>query len=311
MKNPFYTVGTALLLGFSIPAGAAVTVAERAEEKATSTREAGGSLGQELLRVTNDMWFLLSGVADRKAAESSAARFLSLVKEAESIGNRLYDSEGQGQDLEALDMLHYRIAESLEDLNTEFTSLCRARCYGSEKLIEAFHAAVSAGLFDEELLLELTMPKPPLSERETRQEIVRLKRLIEPDRALLALLREVKDVKSAEKCVERLLKLAERMNALLPDQSLANRDFAPSAERIAREVYTPISPLLWGIRSEIVRIAALPGYEDASYDAFSDALDAVYSVLGDTHSEWFDDVFDASFRTDLDDALHENATTSK
>lgn len=59
-----------------------------------------------------------------------------------------------------------------------------------------------------------------------------------------------------------------------------------------------------------MRIASLPGYDEMPYDNFSDALDRVYENLANSHSTWFEDVFDASFRSDLDEALHENVTTS-
>lgn len=310
MKHPLYTAGTAILLGLNVPVGAAVS-ADSQDAPAEPQQAQAVSPGRELLRVTNEMWFLLSGVADRTAADEASPRFEALVQEAQRVGEAIFDAEGQGQDLEALEMLHYHIAEALESLNDEFRSLCRADCYGSETLIRAFHQAVNAGLFDSELVVDLALPKPPLTEREARREVVRLKRLVEPDRALLELLQTVTDSRTADEVVARLLGLAERLDALQPEAELADRKFSKASARSADEAYKPIAPLLWGIRSEIVRIAGLPGYDDAAYDRFSDALDSVYAGLGDTHSLWFDEVFDASFRTDLDDALHENATTSK
>ncbi len=310
MKHPLCTAGTALLLGLNVPVAAAAVPETEPEAAAEPQGTQATSPGRELLRVTNDMWFLLSGVADNKAADAAAPRFLELVHEAQRVGESIFDAEGLGQDLEALEMLHYHIAEALDSLNEEFRSLCRADCYDSEPLIRAFHQAVEAGLFDSELVEDLDLPKPPLTEREARREVVRLKSLEVPDRALLELLRSVTDARSADSAVARLLSLAECLDGLQPEAELVDRDFSKASARSADEAYKPIAPLLWGIRSEIVRIAGLPGYDDAPFDRFSDALDSVYAGLGDTHSLWFDDVFDASFRMDLDDALHENATTS-
>lgn len=309
MKHPLFTAGTAILLGLNVPAGGAVSAAEQTD---TPQQSSGGEVspGRELLRITNEMWFLLSGVADNKAADDAAPRFEVLIGEAQRVGESIFDAEGRGQDLEALEMLHYHIAEALESLNDEFRSLCRAGCYGSEPLIRAFHLAVEAGLFDCELVENLEVPKPPLTETEARREIVRLQSLEAPDRALLEILQSVTDSHSANEVVARLLGLAERLESLQPAADVADREFSKTATRRVSEVYAPIAPLLWGIRSEIVRIAGLPGYDEVAYDRFSDALDSVYAGLGDTHSKWFDEVFDASFRTDLDDALHENATTS-
>ena len=286
----------AMLLGLSFPAVA---------EPASYDNE---KLGHEMLKVTNDMWFLLSGVGDKQAADAAAQRFHELVKESERIGDKLYAQ--QALDIEALDMMHYRIAEVYESLSYEFESLCRARCYGSQRLIGAFRAAVTAGIFDDECMPGLEQPKPPFTETEARHELVRIRRLVEPDKAVLTALQEVKDANSATKAAETLSLLTSRLQKLLPDSTLANRTFADKSAPHVRAAFAPIEPLLWGIRSEIVRIAALPGYDDEPFDLFSDALDTVFQSLGDTHNTWFDEVFDESFRSDLDEALHENATTS-
>lgn len=293
-------VATTLLLGFSFSA-----VAEPSGTPLSSEDE---KLGHEMLRVTNDMWFLLSGIGDKAEADAAAMRFLALVRESERIGDKLYAQ--QAMDIEALDMMHYRIAEVYESLSYEFESLCRARCYGSTALINAFRAAVSAGIFDDESMPELEQPKPPLTESEARYELVRLKRLVEPDRAVLHVLQEVKDAGSANKAAEELSMLSIRLQKLMPEGKTANRTFADKSAPSVRAAFAPIEPLLWGIRSEIVRIAALPGYDAEPFDLFSDALDTIFQSLGETHNAWFDEVFDESFRSDLDDALHENATTS-
>ena len=77
MKFPLFTVSTALLLGLNLPAGADDGAPVKSELTAES--EMKGSPGQELLRVTNDMWFLLSGVVDRKGADAVAERFDGLI----------------------------------------------------------------------------------------------------------------------------------------------------------------------------------------------------------------------------------------
>lgn len=79
----------------------------------------------------------------------------------------------------------------------------------------------------------------------------------------------------------------------------------------AQDILAPLEPILWAIRSEIVRIAALPGYEAETYDDFSVALDVVFESLAATHACMFDSVFDASFRSDLDNALRENSISSQ
>lgn len=268
------------------------------------------SVGRELLRLTSEMWFLLSGIRDKQDADAAAPRFEALVEQSSNMGDKLYDESSHAQELESLEMLHYCIAEAYEDLSYEFDSLCRTRCYGSERLLKAFHKAVDAGLFNDEELPMLELAKPPLTESEARHELVRLKRLVEPDRAVLRILSEVKDARSARQAAGELSRQTARLKLLLPESKIANRSFADSSQASVRAAYKPIEPLLWGIRNEIVRIASLPGYESESFDSFSDALELMFESLGKTHSEWFHDVFDASFRTDLDDAIQENATTS-
>ncbi len=300
MGRKLRNVVAALLLGLSVPA-----VAEPSGQEKNGSED---KLGHEMLKVTNDMWFLLSGIGEKSEADAAAPRFLELVKRTEKIGDKLYAQ--QALDIEALDMMHYRIAEVYESLNSEFESLCRIRCYGSQALIAAFRAAVSAGIFDDESMPGLEQPKPPLTESEARVELVRLRRLAEPDRAVLNVLQEVQDASSANNAVDELSELTARFQQLLPESRLMDRSFVDSSAPHVREAFAPIEPLLWGIRSEIVRIASLPGYDDEPFDHFSDALDTIFQSLGDTHSLWFDEVFDESFRSDLDEALHENATTS-
>lgn len=309
MEHQLLSAALIALLGVgSLPAVAATPPARQDKTTATTGNAAaqkGNSVGQQLLKVTNDMWFLLSGITDKEDADDAAPRFLELVNQATKLGDSLYDANSKAQDLEAMDMMHYRVAESFEDLSTEFESLCRARCYGSQGLIRAFHKAADIGMFDADNLPEMEN-RPPLTETETRHELVRLRRLVEPDRAVLEILKEVTDSKSAAKAVPRLNRLTERLRLLKPEKKIANRAFSPSSTASVRAAYAPIEPLLWGIRSEIVRIASLPGYDNAAYDSFSDALDMIYESLGATHSAWFNDVFDAYFRDDLNDAYQEN-----
>lgn len=302
MNRMLRTVIATALLGGMLPAAVAVSAPEPAQDD--------DRVGHEMLKVTNDMWFLLSGINNRSEADAAAARFVELVKQAAHIGDSLYDDVSHAQEVEALNMLHYRIAEVYEALSYEFDSLCRTHCYGSQGLISAFRSAIDAGIFDDEYMTGLELPKPPLNETEARHELVRMKRLVEPDRAVLGVLQEVTDAGSAAKAASVLIQMTERLRALLPEQGVEDRRFADVTAPSVRTAYAPIEPLLWGIRSEIVRIASLPGYDDEPYDAFSDALDSVFQSLADTHRIWFDDIFDASFRADLDEALHENATTS-
>lgn len=322
MGRFLYTTGLTLMLG-GIAVGQVVGVA------ASSAQSSGGGsvsalsseqLGQEFLQTSTDLWFLLSGVRDKDDADRAAERFLELVRKVFALDELLSGmssdpaaaamaGDGEGQEVVGMmDDIQVRILESFEDLNTEFESLCRVRCYGSKRLMTAFRQAVASGMFTDETVDLLAEPAAPYTENEAMRELVRLKRLQEPDRAVLESLSRVKDRKSALRAARELAILTTRLRQLRPAELQPRRCFSDSMALKAQEAYAPLEPLLWGIRNEIVRIAGLPEYAAESFDHFSEALDSVFESLGETHHNYFDSVFDASFRTDLDDALHESAS---
>lgn len=281
---------------------------------------------RDFVQSVSDLWFLLSGIGNAEEADRQAPAFADLVRRiclldeqlsASSTNSGLpveveaevHEDAETAQKAETLDALQLRILESFDDVNAEFLSLCRVRCYGSEKLMQAFVNASETGMFSEEALALLQWNRY-LSEREAEAELGRLKRLEEPDRAVLRVLEQVKDAASAQKAVAALTQISHRLQSLLPAESAQGSAFAEAARPRVNHAFEPIAPLLWGIRTELVRIAALPGYDGEAYDSFSDALNIVYDELGATHRMWFDDVFDASFRADLDDAAAENSSSS-
>ena len=290
MKKCFITAMLTSLSGFAAPVESiAVDDDTTTEHEQISVQH---SAGRELICLCNDMWLLLSSVSNRKTADSAAPELRTMLERMILLSDRLC-SEG-GQDLELLNEMHERLEESLEELTSEFNSLCEARCFGSEKLIAEFRYAVEVGMFTDECIALLDPPKPELTEAETRAEFQRFKRLVEPDQAVLDTLRGVQDARSAGSAAEQLCVLSVTLKQLLPDKALAERNFSP----------------LFGIRTEIVRIASLPGYHKKEFDCFSDALETVFRSLAETHYHFFDEVFDESFHSDLDEALQENSTTS-
>ena len=276
-----------------------------------SSAEPQQTVGARLLRITNEMWFLLSGVVDKESADAAAPRFSELASQSSAMSERLFDADAQALDVEALDQDTYRIAEAYEDLSYEFESLCRARCYGSPRLVSAFLAAMRQGVFSDDSAELLQTVSLILSELEAANELKRLRELENPDAELLNVLRAVQDSRSAGEAVSALSGLADRLRLLLPENRLRPSNFSEKDRPALARVCGTLEPLLWNIRSEIVRIVSLPGYDDDHFDTFSDALDSVFESLSDTHAECFDDVFDESFRSDLDDALHESITSSQ
>lgn len=269
------------------------------------------SVGAQLLSLTNEMWFLLSGVVDTETADAAAARFSRLAEQSSAMSDKLFDADAQALDVEALDQDTYRIAEAYEDLSYEFESLCRSRCYGSSALINAFLSAMKLGVFSDDSAEHLMTTSTVLSEEEAKAEIARLQRLHDPDAELLAILTKVQDSRSATAATTQLGGLSTRLQSLQPVHRFHIRNFSEQQHGRLRAACEPLEALLWKIRCEIVRIVSLPGYDHEQFDDFSDALDVVFDYLGSTHAECFDDVFDASFRSDLDDALHESVTSSQ
>ena len=265
-------------------------------------------IGLQLYQVTNEMWLLLSGVVDKASADAAAERFHQLAEKSSQMSDQLFDDESQALDVESLDQDTYRIAEAYEDLSYEFESLCRTHCYGSSALVSAFLSAMRMGLFSDDSAEYLQMSSLILNEKDAEVEIRRLKLLAGPDEALLRILARVQDAKSAGEVVPDLREISARLRRELPDLRLNARNFAEKERVDLLKVCKHLEQFLWKIRTEIVRIVSLPGYDKEQFDDFSDALDSVYESLGDTHAECFDGVFDASFRSDLDEALHENVS---
>ncbi len=326
MSRLFITAGIPLLLAQAasangvVPADAGAGSATQplaAEELSEAVAAAMGqddpvNAYRDLLVATNELWFLLSGIRDKADADKAARRFAELVSQVNKMDENLLLMGDEPQQRESLDQLRYQIMDAYCSVDSEFGGLCRVRCYGSQELVDAFQSAVAGGMFDAKDLPLLEEHKP-FNEDEARAELARIKRLAEPDLAVLNCLRLVIDSGSAQRKTPELARLTAKLRALQPDSALQKRQFPDESAPSVREAREPVESLLWGIRSEIVRIAGLPGYSDEPYDRFSDTLDEMYEVLNETHNEWFDDVFDESFRIDLDEAYRENnnqATTA-
>ncbi len=315
MKRFLLTAGIPLLLSPAAPAqepAAGTAMNEAGEEAATGAPQNSEADAvnayRDLLQTTNELWFLLSGIRDKADADMAAARFADLVKRANVLDENLVQMSDTIHERESLDQLRYQIMDAYCSVDSEFGGLCRLRCYGSQELVDAFQSAIAGGMFDA-AELPLLEEREPFTREESAQELARIRRLVEPDKAVLACLESVTNADTAAQSAHKLPPIIEQLRALIPDSSLSNRRFAESDADAVREAAAPVENLLWRIRSEVVRIAALPGYDAENFDNFSDSLDLVYETLAETHPLWFDDVFDDSFRIDLDEAFHESNPT--
>ena len=315
MKKLLYIAGVSLALGNMHPVQAQEVLEQAAPAPAGVDMAEVRALGEQFLRTVQEMWFLLSAISCKDDADHAATPFLEKVKLTYELDNRMSNMPLVSPDTECvgmMDSVQMRVLETLDDLHQEFLSLCRVNCYGSEELSIAFEEAVKMGMFAEtDVELLNPVPATPLTAEESASEILRIKRLLDPDSEVLDILEDVEDVKSANKAVPELMLLTQRFKPLEPKPNMGSRAFTTETAMKAREEMARIEPVLWSIRSEIVRIAALPGYEAETYDAFSDALDAIFELLGSTHCHLFESVFDASFRSDLESALQESSISTK
>ena len=288
--------GCSVLLAMALLLSSPLTAAETAS-----------SAPDRMLAVTSEMWRLLCGVVNKETADQSADRFGQLVQMSWKLSEAMF--EGEAQDVESLDAQTYRIAEVYEEASYEFDSLCKTQCYGSSALVNEFLKAMELGVFGDEEREKLQLTRVLLSPSDAQREIARLRRMETVDSELLEQLGHVQDPESAASAAGPIVALAGRMNESRPAHRFGRSNipetFRPEFLRVCKE----IEPILWKIRNEIVRIVALDGYDREPFDSFSDALDRMYESLSLTHGECFDDVFDASFRMDLDDALHGNIIT--
>ena len=260
--------------------------AEPTEEK---TPEPIGT-AQQLMQTMLDLWGCLCEVRDRKTADQSAERISELTRRATELDGRLSTFEVDLDDeqlVEQIERVGSNIASCIEIIHDEFYGICRARCYGSSKLQEVFRRISKTGLFAGNDLPPLSGNTDPLTEQAQTREVRRLGRLKAPEEA----------------AVKTLELLPARYRDLLPDEEMSARLLlSPPGARLEAAA-RPLTRLLWGIRNEVVRIAGLPGYDGEKYNNFSDAMDAVYSVLVQAHCNWADEVFDATFASDLSEAL--------
>ncbi len=265
------------------------------------------SVPEQMLAVTNEMWRLLCSVVNKETADQSANRFGQLVHMSWKLSESMF--EGEAQDVESLDARTYRIAEVYEEASYEFDSLCKTQCYGSAALVNEFLKAMELGVFGDEEREKLQLTHVLLSPADAQREVARLRRMEEVDGELVEQLGRVQDAKSAAAAVGPIVALAGRMNEGRPAHRFGRSNIPETIRPEFLQVCKQLEPVLWKIRNEIVRIVALDGYDREPFDSFSDALDSMYESMSLTHGECFDDVFDASFRMDLDDALHGNIIT--
>ncbi len=300
----------ALLLSFSLLAPTVLAESNEATQnespELTKLKEELNQVSRDILLSSQTLWLLLSKINDKKKADASAAAFRKLTNELIELDLKLSALENQAP--EALHTeLNRNIIESYRNIDTEFGSLYRVRCFGSGPLYQAFEEAIGSNFFDTTMLPPNHPVLPKLDEAEEKIELTRLKKLITPDTAILHHLMQIEDSKSAGKHCQAMLPHLKKLNTLQADNKYLYRDFKNTAKKDFRETQRSLQDLLWSMRTEYVRIAAIPldPVED-SHELLAHTLDELYFSLEVTHHYWFSLVFDNSFILDMDEAFRES-----
>ncbi len=269
-------------------------------------KEELNQVSRDILLSSQTLWLLLSKIDNKKKADASAVPFRKLTNELIELDMKLSELENRAPDALHSE-LNRNIIESYRNIDTEFGSLYRVRCFGSGPLYQAFEEAIGSNFFDTTMLPPNHPVLPKLDESEEKLELTRLKKLVTPDTNILKHLTQIEDSKSAGQHCKAIIPLLKKLNALKADNKYLYREFENTTQQDFRETRHKLQDLLWSMRSEYVRIAAIPlnPMED-SHELLAHTLDELYFSLEVTHHYWFSLVFDNSFILDMDEAFRES-----
>ena len=272
------------------------------------------ALARLLIQNSAELWLLLSGIQKQEMAEAQAQLFIESVQRLEKLHTQLefrFNAKPDGFNSEEFESIIQYISELNMAIDEEFLSLWRVDCYGSPALKFAFDRALNEGYFELPDGLSTARTQEQLSAEESHRELIRMQRLLDPDAAVVESLSRVTDANSAALAAAEIKVHTTRLQQLAPTQHEHSlRPLACHDSEAYKAAYAPLEKLLWALRNELVRIAALPQYDDAPYDDFSNALDQLFLNIASTHSRWYGEIFDDSFFIDLDDAAQSASSAS-
>ncbi len=276
------------------------------DQAALIAQKEAEATGRRIFIGTQKLWLLLSPIDSKAEADAATAEFRALTRELIRLDIELSGFEYTHPD--AIDVeLNQNIIEAYRNIDVEFASLYRARCFGSTSLYQAFEDLKGTNFFDTSMLPPNQPVLPKLNAREENIELTRLKRLIAPDTAILDHLSQIADTQSAGSQCRAIKPYLQKLDTLRPDTKYLYRYFSNTKDKDFHATQAEIQRLLWNMRTEYVRIAALPIHpEEESHELLAHTLDELYYNLEVTHHYWFNVVFDSSFLLDMDEAFRQS-----
>ncbi len=264
------------------------------------------SVSRDIFQGTQKLWILLSQIDNKQKADEGAEEFRLLTRELIRLDMLLGDIEHQNPEAEDSELTD-SIVEGYRAVDTEFISLYKARCFGSESLYQAFEELKGTNFFNTSTLPKSHPDLPKLNPTEEQSELARLKQLIAPDTAILKHLSQIDDTKSADYQCKAIIPYLQKLENLRPPTRYLYRYFTRTDGKRYSAAETQLQRLLWDMRTEYVRIAALPlNPLEESHELLAHTLDELYYNLEVTHHYWFTVVFDNSFILDMDEAFRES-----
>ncbi len=264
------------------------------------------SVSRDIFLGTQKLWILLSQIDSKKEADAAAKEFLDLTRELIRLDMLLSDIEQQNPDAEDSGLTD-SIVEGYRAVDAEFISLYKVRCFGSEELYQAFEDLKGTNFFNTSTLPSNHPVLPKLNANEEQSELARLKQLIAPDTAILKHLSLIDSSKSADIQCRAIIPHLQKLETLRPPTRYLYRYFTRTNGKHYSSTQMHLQRLLWDMRTEYVRIAALPlNPEEDSHELLAHTLDELYYNLEVTHHYWFKVVFDNSFILDMDAAFRES-----
>lgn len=259
-------------------------------------------ISKKILQEQEKTESVLASVIDRNTADAAAPKLRENTQAMQQLAQLFEEidferaSDFNEEEFMATAESNFEVAERV---NAQFLRLIGAKYFGSEALQAAVAEANAPVTSDN------GVEEGPMTAEQAKAEIGRMKMLKEPDSRLLAALKKVDSAETASAVVPTLNEYVEQIRKLVPPAEIlfANFENPQDAEVLAAQ--QPIEEILKGIRAELLRIVKLEGFAGERFDSFNDAMDDLFTWLGETHDLWFSSVFDESFENEIAAILKE------
>lgn len=245
---------------------------------------------------------VLASVIDRNTADAAAPKLRENTQAMQQLA-QLFEgidferaSDFNEEEFMATAESNFEVAERV---NAQFLRLIGAKYFGSGALQAAVAEANAPVTSDD------GVEEGPMTAEQAKAEIGRMKMLKEPDSRLLAALKKVDSAETASAVVPTLNEYVEQIRKLVPPAEILFAHFENPQDAEVLAAQQPIEEILKGVRAELLRIVKLEGFAGERFDSFNDAMDDLFTWLGETHDLWFSSVFDESFENEIAAILEE------